>query len=404
MKKNMRVYGSGRDRFGQSYNPKMWSTAIAGVCSLLLIGTASADPEPRSTNSRNEESVPYKAAVLMEPETGTILYEKDAHEPWPPASMVKMMTTMVVLEQINDGQLSLDDTVTTSRWASKMGGSQVYLKEGETFSVEDLLRAVMIHSANDASVALAEHVAGSPEAFVDLMNDKARQLGLEHTQFHSVHGLPPGRGQEDDLMSAYDLAVVGRKLLKFPLAAEWAAISTAPFRNGSFILTNPNRLLQQFRGADGIKTGYHRGAGFCVTASAKRGDLRLIAVVLGAQERRQCFLSAVRLLNRGFAGYRMIVPIKKGQTLDQRAVVRDGVLEQVGLVADGELRSLVPRMDVDNVQIEVRLGGPVHAPVAAGQVVGEVVVTLDGKHLGSVGAVSARDIARLRLWERWWPF
>jgi len=164
----------------------------------------------RKKDANAEKPVPYVAALLMEAETGKVLFEKDVHTPWPPASMVKMMTTLIVMERIRDGSLKPSDMVTASRWAARIGGSQIYLKEGETFTVEDLLKATMIHSANDAAVALAEHVAGSTDAFVDLMNDKAEQLGLKETRYHSVHGLPPSSGQGGDEMSAYDLAILGR--------------------------------------------------------------------------------------------------------------------------------------------------------------------------------------------------
>ena len=357
-----------------------------------------------AADAAGEESAPYKAALLMEPETGTILFEKDAHIPWQPASMVKMMTTLVILEQIRDGQIGMDDEVSTSRWAAHMGGSQVYLKEGEIFTVRELLRAVMIHSANDAAAALAEYVAGSSEAFVDFMNDKAEQLGLKETQYNSVHGLPAEPGQEEDRMSAYDLALLGRELLRFPEAAKWAATSTAPFRDGTFLLSNPNQLLQQYRGTDGIKTGYHNKAGYCVTASAQRGDLRLIAVVLGTKQRSQCFLSTTRLLNRGFAHYRMVVAVKPGDALAQHAFVQGGVRERVPLVAVGEIRTLVKKSEIKKIQIEIDVPQRVPAPITAGQVLGSVVVTLNGARLGQTQAAAAHDVAQASVWERWWPF
>jgi len=357
-----------------------------------------------AADAAGEESAPYKAALLMEPETGTILFEKGAHIPWQPASMVKMMTTLVILEQIRDGQIGMDDEVSTSRWAARMGGSQVYLKEGEIFTVRELLRAVMIHSANDAATALAEYVAGSSEAFVDFMNDKAEQLGLKETQYNSVHGLPPDLGQEEDRMSAYDLALLGRELLRFPEAAKWAATSEAPFRDGTFLLSNPNRLLRQYRGADGIKTGYHSQAGYCVTASAQRGDLRLIAVVLGTEQRSQCFLSTMRLLNRGFAHYRMVVAVKPGDALAHHAFVQGGVRERVPLVAVGEIRTLVKKSEIKKIQIEIDVPQRVPAPITAGQVLGSVVVTLNGSRLGQTQAAAAHDVAQASVWERWWPF
>jgi len=363
-----------------------------------------AEEVPTPKGAKKGKPVPYKYAILMDAETGKVLFEKDAHTPSPPASMVKMMTTLIALERIRDGALNLSDTVTASRWAAQMGGSQIYLREGETLTVEDLLRAVMIHSANDASVALAEYVAGSPEAFVDLMNDRAEQLGLKETYFYSVHGLPPEPGQKDDTMSAYDLALIGRELLKFPEAAKWAATSQEPFREGQFTLVNPNHLLRQFPGADGIKTGFHNKAGFCVTGSAKRGELRLIVVVMGSTLKRDCFSSASRLLNEGFANYRMLVPVKEGVALGRDAPVKGGVSERVPLIATKDIRILIKRGEEKKVQVEVDVPDRVSAPVKTGQVVGNIVVKLDGAEVGKAQAAAAQDVAQASLWKRWWPF
>jgi D-alanyl-D-alanine carboxypeptidase (penicillin-binding protein 5/6) len=359
---------------------------------------------PTPKGAKGEKAVPYKYAILMEAETGKVLFEKDAHTPSPPASMVKMMTTLIVMEKIRDGALKLSDMVTASRWAAQMGGSQIYLREGESMSVEDLLKAVMIHSANDAAAALAEHIAGSTDAFVDLMNDRAEQLALKETHFYSVHGLPPSPGQKDDEMSAYDLAILGRELMKFPEVAKWAGTIQEPFRDGQFTLTNPNHLLRQFPGADGIKTGFHNKAGFCVTGSAKRGDLRLIVVVMGSTLKRDCFTSAARILNEGFANYRMLVPVKEGVALGRDAPVKGGVTEQVPLVATQDIRVLVKKGEEKKVQVEVDVPDRVSAPVKAGQVVGDIVVKFDGAEVGKAQAAAAQDVAQASLWKRWWPF
>lgn len=360
--------------------------------------------EPQEKKSKDEKPTPYTSAILMDAETGKILYEKDAHTPLPPASMIKMMTTLIVLERVREGSLKLDDMVTVSRWAAQMGGSQVYLKEGETFSVEDLLKAVMIHSANDATTALAEHMAGSADAFVDLMNDKAAQLGLKESRYYSVHGLPPADGQEIDVMSAHDLAVLGRELMKFPEAAKWAATVNEPFRGGQFTMTNPNHLLRQFAGADGIKTGFHNKAGFCVTGSAKRGDLRLIVVVLGTTPKQVCFKSAAQILNQGFANYRMLVPVKAGSALNADAPVNGGAIETVPLVASTDVRVLVKKGEEKKVQVEVNVANDVAAPIKAGQAMGEVVVKVDGAEVSKTSAAAAQDVALGSLWQRWSPF
>lgn len=353
---------------------------------------------------KGEKPVPYKYAILIEAETGQVLFEKDAHVPAPPASMIKMMTTLIALERIRDGALTLNEPVVASRWAAQMGGSQIYLREGESMTVEQLLEAVMIHSANDASAALAEHIAGSTDAFVDLMNDKAEQLGLKETYFYSVHGLPPEPGQKDDMMSASDLAMLGRELMKFPEAAKWAAVAQQPFRDGQFTLVNPNHLLRQFPGSDGIKTGFHNKAGFCVTGSAKRGDLRLIVVVMGSALKRDCFRSAAQILNEGFATYRMVVPVKEGVAIGRDAPVKGGVEERVPLISTKDVHVLVKRGQEKKVQVEVDVPDRVSAPVKAGQVVGNIVVKFDGTEVGKAQAAAAQDVTQASLWKRWWPF
>lgn len=403
---------------GARSQQRLWRMLGGGLILLSLLSlplaVAARQPEtqvedaeeevPGRKGAKGEKPAPYKHAILIEAETGKVLFEKDAHIPSPPASMVKMMTTFLVMERVQDGSLKLSDTVTGSRWAAQMGGSQIYLKEGETFTVEDLLRATMIHSANDASAALAEHVAGSTDAFVDLMNDRAAQLGLKETRYYSVHGLPAGLGQKDDEMSAHDLAMLGRELMKFPEVVKWAAAIQEPFRNGQFTLTNPNHLLRQFPGSDGIKTGFHNKAGFCVTASAKRGDLRLIAVVMGSALKRDCFTSAAQILNQGFANYRMLVPVKQGTPVGRDAPVKGGVVERVPLVATADVRVLIKKGEEKKVQIEITVPDRVPAPVKTGQVVGEVVVKLDGAEVGKAPAAAGQDVARASLWKRWWPF
>jgi D-alanyl-D-alanine carboxypeptidase (penicillin-binding protein 5/6) len=362
------------------------------------------EPTPAKKKTAGEKAEPYKHAILIDSESGKVLFEKDAHTPAPPASMVKMMITVIAMEKIRDGALQLTDTVTTSRWAQKMGGSQVYLKEGETQTVENLLKAIMIHSANDATAALAEYIGGSTDAFVDLMNEKAEQLGLKETTFHSVHGLPAEAGQKDDEMSAYDLAMLGRELMKYPEAAKWASTAQEPFRDGQFTLVNPNHLLRQYQGADGIKTGFHNKAGFCVTGSAKRGDLRLIVVVMGASTKRDCFGSAGQILNQGFSTYRMYVPVKQGASLGKEASIRGGVEERVAVVPTSDVKVLLKRGEEKKVQIDVNIPDRVPAPIKAGQVLGDLIVKMDGVEVGKTQVTAAQDVAQASFWKRWWPF
>ncbi|HVA39703.1 MAG TPA: D-alanyl-D-alanine carboxypeptidase family protein, partial [Candidatus Binataceae bacterium] len=218
----------------------------------------------------NKLTEPYTAALLMEPASGTVMFENNAHKPWPTASLAKMMIAMIVAEKLADGSLKPGDRIAASRNAAAMGGSQVYLKEGETFSLDDMMKAIMVHSANDASVAVAEYVGGSTEAFVGMMNREAVQLGMKDTHYYSVHGLPPAPGQQADISSAWDEALLARALIGYPQVMRWASIDTAPFRGGAFTLRNTNHLVRTFPGCDGLKTGFYYAAGFNVVATAQR--------------------------------------------------------------------------------------------------------------------------------------
>jgi len=374
---------------------------------LPIVGNAQAPApttDPAKKAAKAEKPATYTSAIVVEPETGKILFEKDAHTPLPPASMVKMMTALIVMEKVRDGAIHLDDKVTASRWAAQMGGSQVYLKEGETLTVEELLKAMMVHSANDATAALAEHVAGYGDAFVDLMNQRAESLGLKETRYHSVHGLPPDAGQEDDVMSAADLATLGREVMKFPELADMAAKSQEPFRDGAFTLVNPNHLLRTFPGADGIKTGFHNKAGFCVTGSATRGDLQLIVVVMGSPTKTECFKNATQLLNQGFATHRMLVPIKSNTAIEGRdVIVRAGTIPRVAVIAQQDVKVLIKKGEEKKIQVAINLPERVPAPVTKGQVLGEAVVSLDGTEVGKTSLLAAEE-SPARWWGRFWPF
>lgn len=347
----------------------------------------------------------FTSGLLIEAETGKVLFEKEPHLPLPPASMVKMMTALIVMEKVRDGAIKLSDMVTVSRWAAKMGGSQVFLKEGEKMTVEELMKAMVIHSANDATAALAEYVGGYANAFVDLMNDRAAQMGLKDTRFHSVHGLPPDPGQPEDLMSVTDLALLGKEMVKFPKLAEWAAKSQEPFRDGQFTLVNPNHLLQTYPGADGIKTGFHNKAGFCVTGSAKQGDLRLIVVVMGTPTRGDCFTGAAQLLNYGFATYRMFLPVKGNVVIEGKDIaVRGGVADRVAIAAKQDVKILLKKGEEKKVAVAVRAPERVWAPLSVGQSVGEIVVSFDGTVVSTVPAIAIQEVGKASWWKRWWPY
>ncbi|MGA7613660.1 MAG: D-alanyl-D-alanine carboxypeptidase family protein [Thermoanaerobaculia bacterium] len=354
-----------------------------------------------ATTAMAQQENLYDAAILMEPSTRTILYQKNPHEALPSASMTKMVTLLVVMDAINNGLITWDTPVTVSAHASKMGGSQVYLKQGEVFPVRDLVAATMIHSANDAAEALAERVAGTEQAFVVLMNEKAKQLGLKDSHFYSPHGLPE-RGGPDDVMSPYDLAITGIEVMKHPELRKFAAVQQMPFRDGKFGMTNPNHLLSMYPGANGIKTGYHAKAGFCVTGSAQRGNMDLVVVVMGSKRKRDNFASAAELLSLGFARYAMIEPVKKGQDLAKSVPIAKGKQANVPVVAGKTVRVLVKRGEKE-VSVEVA-GTSATAPIKKGQQVGWAFVRLHGQPVAKIPAVAAAAVEPQAWWRRWSPF
>lgn len=252
-------------------------------------------------NVENIARDPYVSALVVDAETGNVLFEDHAATVVYPASVLKMMDMLVILEQIDQGKVQLDAMVQVTPEASRMGGSQIYLDPREQFTVQDLLYALAVQSANDAAVALAIHVAGSTEAFVALMNKRAAELGMKDSQFYSVHGLPPGKGQKVDQTSARDLAILSRELAKREDIFEYTSTTERPIRDGEFILRNHNHLLDKVAGCDGFKTGYFGAAGFSIVATAKRNGVRIIAIVMGSKDRKVRDATAAELLAKGFA-------------------------------------------------------------------------------------------------------
>jgi D-alanyl-D-alanine carboxypeptidase (penicillin-binding protein 5/6) len=367
---------------------------MMALAAVVLAGRVALAAEARTT------PVAY---VLMDARTGTVLAERDAHKRWPPASMAKMMTVLIAMERVRDGSLSLEEPVRASAWASRIGGSQVYLAEGESFPLGEMLKAIMIASANDAAVAVAERIAGSTPAFVGLMNERARTLGLTDTTYQSVHGLPPGRGQTADLTSAHDLAVLARELMRFPEVMRWAGMPAAGFRNDSLKMSNTNHLVRTYGGATGLKTGYYFQAGFSVTATATRNDLDLIAVVLGLSTKSACFAETARLMNEGFATYRVVAPARRGATVGQ-VPVAGGTGDSVQALALDDLRVLVKRTEDKGIAVEARIPRLLQAPVRLRQPLGDVVVRRGDQELGRVPVVADREVAATGwlswLWNR----
>lgn len=337
-------------------------------------------------------AVDAPAVLLMEKETGNVLYEENSHEKREPASVTKVMTMLLVMEAIDSGKLSYDDMVTVSAHASSMGGSQVYMKEYEQMTVHDMLKAVAVVSANDGSVALAEHLAGSEDAFVARMNQRAAELGMEDTCFVNCTGLPAA----GHLTSAHDIALMSRELiLNHPDIRQFTTIWMDTIRDGAFQLSNTNKLVRFYEGATGLKTGSTDAARFCLSATAERDGMELIAVVMGAETSEKRFETAKSMLNFGFANY-TLMDVHPNQALPPVDVLM-GVEETVQPVLERSSRILVEKSVLDKVTTELNLAEDVEAPVEAGQKLGSMVVRVDGVEQEVIPIVADRSVDRLSI-------
>jgi D-alanyl-D-alanine carboxypeptidase (penicillin-binding protein 5/6) len=374
----------------------------------MLLATIAFAQEEGGPVSPSVASNPkgYTAAFVIEPTTGRVLFEDNAHTPLPTASMAKMMTLLIAMDEIKAGNLTYDTPVTVSARASKMGGSQVYLRAGSVWPLKNLLIATMVHSANDAAEAIAEKIGGSAESFADLMNSKAQDLGLKETHFYDPHGLPAKDPAMNDVMSAHDLAVLGLELMKHPFMRQLAVIPEMEFRNGTLErIYNPNRLLRFYEGATGIKTGYSGPAGFSVTASARRNGMDIVCVVMGAKTSRgpeSSFDIAARLMNKAFIDYKMVTPVKAGAVVGQ-ANVEAGRSKTVPVMAAGDAKALVKRGEDKNVKVAFH-GANVKAPIKRGQPMGTILVQRGNETLAKIPAVAAQDVAKQPWWKSFLPF
>ncbi|MFL6244623.1 MAG: D-alanyl-D-alanine carboxypeptidase family protein [Thermoanaerobaculia bacterium] len=354
----------------------------------------------------------YTAAYVIDAATRQVLFAENEHKPLPTASMAKMMTLLITMEEIKAGNLKYDTPVTISPRASKMGGSQVYLRAGSIWPVKNLIIATMVQSANDAAQALAEKIGGSSESFADMMNARAQELGLTHSQFYDPHGLPnPSDPSRVDTMCPHDLAILGIEVMKYPFLAALSKIPEMPFRNGTLErIYNPNHLVNPrkanyMQDATGIKTGYSVPAGYCVTASASRNNLNVVAVVMGAKTGggpNGSFANAGRLMNQAFINYRMVVPAKKGSVVGQ-APVTGGRAATVPVTPASDATALVKRGQEKGVTVAYQ-GSGAAAPVKKGQQVGTIVVQQNGKVLAKIPALAAESVEKQQWWKAFWPF
>lgn len=334
-----------------------------------------------------------KSAILMEATTGTVLYAQNAEEALPPASVTKVMTLLLVMEAIDAGTIRIDGTVSVSANAASMGGSQVFLEEGEQMSVEDLLKSVVIASANDAAVALAEYVSGSVDAFVAKMNAKAAELGMLATHFENVTGLDDTA--ENHLTSAKDIALMSTELIKHPLILQYSSIWMDTIRDGAFGLTNTNRLVRFYKGCTGLKTGSTSKAGFCVSATAERDGMSLVCVIMGAESRDIRNAAATTLLDWGFANFALFC--EDAGTSDPISVKGSGVKEITGKYP--AFSCVVRREELPKIEKRVTLIEEVVAPISAGEKIGTVSYIYGDKEIGSVEVCSETDIKRISFFE-----
>ncbi|MEN6615732.1 MAG: D-alanyl-D-alanine carboxypeptidase family protein [Syntrophorhabdus sp.] len=386
----------------------MKKIGICLIALLCLVGSVSAAPAAHNAKQKKqplakkskEVDQPYKAFIIIEANGGKMIDGANIHERRAPASVTKLMVAYVVLDRLASGTIKLTDKVMVSAAASKIGGSQVYLKAGETFTLEELMKAMMVASGNDAAYAISEYVAGSKDEMIKLMNIQAKALGLNETEFHSVHGLPPSKGEKEDQTSCSDLAILARELLKNPKILEWTSIQHDTFRDGKFILTNTNKLLAKFPGTDGLKTGYYSQTGFNMVATAKRGDMRFIAVIMGSPSGKVRDVSAMEKLQKAFAQFKMVNVVKKGEVIEQDVFLVDGKYPKMKGVTE---KSFLYPMDVEKkggITKQIFLPEKIKGEIKEGQRLGEMIFKLDGQGIGKVNIVSPVYVPKANLFTR----
>lgn len=371
---------------------------VSALCLLLVAVSLTSRAEDAPAKGA------YASAVVVAVSSGEILVDYDADVPREPASLVKMMMSLIARDRAGTTVFNRLTPIRTSAHASKMGGSQVYLKHNEVFTLAEMLRAMEIASANDAAVAIAEAITGSTHATVELMNARARDLGMTATKFANVHGLPTSPGKPRNVTTARDMAKLARELLtKHPDILRTTSTRTAPFRAGKFTLTNTNlKFLQTFDGADGLKTGYHDKAKHNIAATALRDDMRFIAVVLGAESKKTRTREASRLLRYAFATYKRDTVVTEGERLPDQVYVEGSAHQYAPLQVVGGLSIFAKRSDFQNVRIVPVDIPELHAPIAAGAPAGRIVARLGNRELGTAPLVVAEEVPRAPfLWRVW---
>ena len=356
---------------------------------VLLVGLL-----PLQTRAAGLE-VEAKSALLMDAATGTVLYEQNAHEALAPASVTKVMTMLLIMEAIDSGRIGWEDTVTTSEAAAEKGGSQIYLKVGETMAVSDMVKSIAVSSANDCACAMAEHIAGSEAAFVDMMNSRAKEMGMKDTHFVNCTGLDDDENAKDHKTSAYDIALMSRELMvNHPDIKQYTTIWMDTVRGGEFGLSNTNKLVRFYPGATGLKTGFTSQAGYCLSATAQRDGMELIAVVMGCENSAKRFAACKAMLDHGFANYAVITP---NQDSPAQVPVKLGTESCVPAVLGQHNALLIEKAQKNLITTEMVLDEQVTAPVSKGQRLGTFTVKAGEQILLQIPMVAETEVPRLTL-------
>lgn len=330
-----------------------------------------------------------KSLLLMEAASGKILYESNSHESLPPASVTKIMTMLLICEAIERNEIALDTQITASERAKSMGGSTIFLDTNEVMSLDDLLKGISVASANDACVAVAEHMCGSVESFVERMNQRAKELGMKDSNFVNCNGLDV----ENHHTSAYDIAVMSRELLKHKMIEKYTTIWMDTLRGGKFQLANTNKLIRFYKGANGLKTGSTDDAGCCISATAKRDGMQLIAVVMGAQTSKERFNAASELLNYGFSNFTVSSFGEKGAEVCEVPVLH-GKANNILAITKADTSVVIERQNKENIKTHINLPKTIKAPVKKGDVIGEMIITLNGETLSKTDLISDRSVKK----------
>lgn len=361
----------------------MWKKVIALVLSASLL-------VPSVVMAEGVNDIKAVSAILMDGSSGKVLFEKNADQRLPPASITKIMTMLLIMEAIDSGQISTDDIVTVSKTAAIKTGSHIFLAEGEQMSVNDLMKGIAVASGNDAAIAMAEYLYGTQEKFVEQMNKRAKELGMENTNFVNCNGLDV----DNHYSSARDVALMTLELLKHPKIFDYTTIWMDTLRNGQFGLANTNKLIRFYEGANGMKTGSTSKAGYCLSATAKRGDMQLIAVVMSSPSTKDRFADGSTLLNYGFGSFTREVKATSGEAYGELAV-EGGVKSAAPLAYEDDFSIVVENGNKNSITAEPNLPESIQAPVTKGQKVGEMVYFEQGKQVGKSDLVASEDVEKI---------